>query len=71
MLPSSLRQVYQVLPLPTKQVVSPPIEEGLRTFARNMWVRVGRGEELVTMRWCWREWVVQCVILKLGHSADA
>lgn len=70
MLPSSLRQVYQVLPLPTKQVARPPMEEGLRAFARIMWVGVGREEELARMCWCWREWVVQCVILTLGHSAD-
>lgn len=55
MLPSSPRQVYQVLPLPTKQVVSPPIEEELRAFARKMWVGMGRGEEFVRMCWCWRE----------------
>lgn len=70
MLPSSPRQVYQVLPLSTKQVASPPIEEGLKAFARIMWDGVGREEELVRMCWCWREWVVQCVILKLGYSAD-
>lgn len=71
--PSSPRQAYQVLPLPTEQVVSPPMEEGRRAFARKMWVGVGRGEErcLLRMCWCGREWVVQCVILKLRHNADA
>lgn len=42
MLPSFPRQVYQVLPLPTKQPASSPLHEGLKAFARKMWVGVGK-----------------------------
>lgn len=36
------RQVYQVLPLPTEQSASCPLHEGLKAFARKMWVGVGK-----------------------------
>lgn len=42
MLPSFPRQVYQVLPLPTKQSASSPLHERLEAFARKMCVGAGK-----------------------------
>lgn len=42
MLPSFPRQVYQVLPLPTKQPASSSLHEGLKAFARKKWVGMGK-----------------------------
>lgn len=42
MLPSFPRQVYQVLPLPTKHSGSSPLHEGLKAFARKLCIGVGK-----------------------------